>query len=125
MSTDPTSESRYGIIPNKAYRKSDRETQDIIGLGPTQTDEEIRNGTLPPPAPLTKNGKAAAWWGFQLIQYIDERRKLAHAREAKRVPPKPRASSRHDISTPPRPRPRLSKAPPRPTAKPKKTKLRR
>jgi hypothetical protein len=69
------------------------------------------DGTLPPPAPLTANGKAAAWWGWQLIQYIDQRLALAQAREAKRVPPKPRS--------------RLSEAPPKATAKTQKRKLRR
>ena len=79
-----------GIIPAKLYRKSHRETLDIIGLRPTQVDEEIRNGTLPPPAPLTAHGKAAGWWGFQLVKYVEQRRELAQQRATARVQPKSR-----------------------------------
>jgi hypothetical protein len=118
MSTDePSTANEFGIIPYKLYRKSLKTTREILGLGPTQINAEIENKTLPPPVSLTKDGKAKGWYGYVLIELVKERQKQA----LERAPPKPKAD---EVSTPSRPRSRLSEAPPKST-KPKKRRLRR
>jgi predicted DNA-binding transcriptional regulator AlpA len=80
---DPTkSEDKFGIKAAWTYRKSHRDTQHILGMGLSAIDKAIRDGTLPPPAPLTKHGKAKGWGGWQLIQVVEERLKAAQQRAA-------------------------------------------
>lgn len=78
-------ESKYGIRPEFVYRKSDPETRRILGLGQTAIDDAIKRGDIVPPAPLTAQGKACGWYGFQLIQMID--RRLAAAPLHRAAPP--------------------------------------
>jgi hypothetical protein len=80
--TDET--ETYGIVPHFFYRKTDPETRRIIGLRPTQIDEAVRNGDLPPPASVTSIGRAVGWQGATLIEIIRARQQRAaeeHARK--------------------------------------------
>ena len=78
MSTD---EIDYGIKPQNIYRKSDRVTREILGLGATTIDEAIKDGTLPAPLPLTAHGKALGWYGWQLIGVMKQRLVAAAQRQ--------------------------------------------
>jgi len=78
-------ESKYGIILAHVYRKSDPETQRILGLKATAIDAAIKRGDIDPPAPLTAHGKARGWRGFQLVKMIE--RQLAAASQRRAAPP--------------------------------------
>jgi hypothetical protein len=77
-------DENFGINPAWIYRKSDENTRRILGLGPTQIDEEIAKGNLPPPMELTPSGKAKGWLGSVLIQIQRERLARAAAKQRAR-----------------------------------------
>src|SRR5262249_12008576 len=77
-------DGNFGINPAWIYRKTDPETRRILGLKPTQIDEEIAKGNLPPPLELTPAGKAKGWLGETLIQIQRERLARAAAKQAAR-----------------------------------------
>jgi predicted DNA-binding transcriptional regulator AlpA len=75
-------EDEFGIKAQRVYRKSARETREILGLGPTAIDDAIADGTLPPPWPLTAHGKATGWLGEDLIKVQRKRQAAAKRRHA-------------------------------------------
>ena len=70
------------IHPHFTYRKHSRIAQRVIGLGISQINQGIKNGTLPPPMSLTPDGRAQGWTGAQLLEL--QRQRLATAEEAQR-----------------------------------------
>jgi hypothetical protein len=67
------------IVPHFTYRKFSPVALNVIGLGPSQLDEAIERGELPPPLDLTPSGRAQGWTGQQLLDLQAER--LARAQE--------------------------------------------
>lgn len=63
----------HGIKPHWIYRKTSHETHRIIGLKASAIAGAIKDGTLPPPIPLTADGKSKGWMGWQLIQVMQQR----------------------------------------------------
>ena len=79
-------DENFGINPAWIYRKTAPETRRILGLKPTQIDEEIAKGNLEPPLELTAAGKARGWLGATLIKI--QRERLARATAKQRALPK-------------------------------------
>jgi hypothetical protein len=78
--TKPKPDTAIGAIhPDYFYRKSSPEARGVIGLGPTQTEEAIKQGKLPPPVDAYDGGRATGWLGRQLIEL--QRQRLAKAEE--------------------------------------------
>ena len=57
----------HALTPNEIIRKCD--AGPYFGLKPTQLDEAINRGEIPPPAKLRKSGRAVAWWGKTIIAW--------------------------------------------------------
>ncbi len=72
---DPT----QPINPAFTYRKHSPIARAVIGLGPTQMDEKIKSGELPPTFPLSESGKAQGWTGAQLLAI--QKRRMDQAEE--------------------------------------------
>jgi hypothetical protein len=71
------------VHPHYVYRKMSKVARRMIGLGPTQTNQAIRDGTIPPPVNLSGNGRAQGWTGAQLIEM--QRQRLARAEAEQRA----------------------------------------
>jgi hypothetical protein len=72
------------LLPHFIYRKTSKIAQRVIGLGPTQINQGIKDGTIPPPLNLTGDGRAQGWLGSQLIEL--QRKRLAEAETAAAEP---------------------------------------
>jgi hypothetical protein len=72
------------IHPQFVYRMSSPTARGVIGLGPTQTQEAIKRGELPPPIALTDSGIAKGWTGAQLLEVQQQRVAKAEAEAAAR-----------------------------------------
>jgi predicted DNA-binding transcriptional regulator AlpA len=68
------------LDPNQIVRLS--QGPKYFGYKHTQQDEKIKDGTLPPPFPLSENGRARGWLGRQIIEH--HRRRLAAAAKQRR-----------------------------------------
>jgi predicted DNA-binding transcriptional regulator AlpA len=66
------------LHPNQIIRKN--EGRKYFGYGPTQTDEKIKSGELPPTFPLSDSGRAEAWTGQQILDHQAGRLRLAAAK---------------------------------------------
>jgi hypothetical protein len=51
-----------------------------FGLGPTQLEEGIKKGEIPPPFDLTDSGRAKGWTGQQIIDHHARRQAAAAAK---------------------------------------------
>lgn len=72
------------IHPDFFYNRSSRIARGAIGYGPTQTDEKIKRGELPPPVKLSASGRSSGWYGRTLIALREERIAKAEAEAAER-----------------------------------------
>jgi len=59
------------INPDLLYRITD--ARKYFGLRPTQLTERIKSGDIPPPVKLSTSGRAAGWFGRQIIAWQAER----------------------------------------------------
>ena len=79
----PREDDDHGLVPHFVYRKTSKTAQRVLGLGISQINEGIRDGSIPQPIDLTPNGRAKGWTGAQLIEHqqkrLAERRKPAGA----------------------------------------------
>jgi hypothetical protein len=94
----PAEDDERELVPHFIYRKNSRTALRVIGLGPTQIDDAIKNGSIPPPIDLTGNGRAKGWTGAQLLEL--QRQRLAAAEAAQR----PRLAVRDAGPEPPKTR---------------------
>jgi len=74
----------FGINPSWIYRKTAEETRRSLGLKPTQIDEAIAKGTLPPPVEVVPGGKAKGWLGQTLFELQRQRLAAAAAKHHER-----------------------------------------
>ncbi len=51
----------------------------FVGLGPTQFDDLVSRGELPPPIRIFDNGRAIAWVRAELVEWMEERIKARDA----------------------------------------------
>jgi predicted DNA-binding transcriptional regulator AlpA len=59
------------LNPDILYRLTD--ARKYFGLRPTQLTEKIKSGEVPPPVRLSTSGRAAGWFGRQIIAWQAER----------------------------------------------------
>jgi hypothetical protein len=76
----PKADDDVELVPHFIYRKGSRIAQRVIGLSPTQINDEIKKGALMPPVNLTADGRAQGWTGAQLLEL--QRKRLAQAEAA-------------------------------------------
>jgi hypothetical protein len=72
------------LNPDFFYRKHSPVAMGVIGLAPSQIDEKIKSGELPPLVKAFESGRAAGWTGAQLIAFKERRLAKALAAEAER-----------------------------------------
>jgi hypothetical protein len=77
MTAKKPATNERGLNPDFLYRKFDPVTLNVIGLGPSQVNEAIKRGELPPTVSATESGRATGWLGSQLIEL--QRKRLAEA----------------------------------------------
>lgn len=77
----PVFDPAVPINPAFTYRKHSPTARAVIGLGPTQIDEKIKSGELPPTFPLSESGKAQGWTGQQLLAIQKRRMDQAEAQQ--------------------------------------------
>src|SRR5262245_59190787 len=89
-----TVDQNFGLDPNALYRKYSPEAQRAIGLKETAMNDAIARGDIDPPVPVTENGRAVGWYGYQLIALCRKRLELAAQRRAAPKQPTRAASKR-------------------------------
>ena len=65
------------INPDWFYRKAD--ACRFYGLGPTELEKQIKAGNIPKPVKLTDSGRACGWFGRDILEWQDARRKASAA----------------------------------------------
>jgi predicted DNA-binding transcriptional regulator AlpA len=61
----------HALTPNEFVRK--RDALPYFGLAPTQLEDRIKKGEIPPPVKLSKTGRATGWFGSQIIAWQAQR----------------------------------------------------
>ena len=69
------------LEPNEVVRK--RHGYKFFGFKPTALNEKIRSGEIPAPIPMSDDGRAMAWFGWQIIEHQKKRLAAAKAVAAK------------------------------------------
>ena len=59
------------LSPNEIVRW--RDGPRYFGYKPTQLDEKIKSGEIPPPMALSDSGRARGWLGSQIIEHQQKR----------------------------------------------------
>jgi predicted DNA-binding transcriptional regulator AlpA len=59
------------LVPGEFYRRS--ENWKYYGYRPTQLEEKIKSGEIPPPISLSDTGRACGWFGRTIIAWQQER----------------------------------------------------
>jgi len=72
------------LDPNVLVRRGSDDEWRYLGLKRTAVQEAIDDGLLEPPHPLNEDGRAQAWFGFQVNRYHEKIRELRPQWEARR-----------------------------------------
>jgi predicted DNA-binding transcriptional regulator AlpA len=86
MTSKRTLDLSAPLNPDFFYRKHSPVAMGVIGLAPSQIDEKIKSGELPPPMAAFESGRATGWTGAQLIAFKEQRLARALAAEVEPEP---------------------------------------
>lgn len=70
------------LDPEAIYRFPEVVRRRLFGYRPTQLYEKIKDGLIPPPFPLSDDGRAVGWFGKTIIKYHEERQAAAELKAA-------------------------------------------